>query len=284
MTRSRRRTPALLSFAPKRFAAGLLGALALLLPAGSVEGAYFEPRLLEYRIAWNGIPAATATVTITADEFAGDLGYVVETAAQTNRFVDLLWSYRGRARTTFLASGLRPLRFSYDSMAGGESEVSWIDFDLGSERAKSVHIRKGRRRDFEIDSSDVVDPITTTFRAITAEAAVGDSLRYHVFTGKTHYFVHLTVLGEEEIEVPAGRFRALKVEPEVWKLKDEMKPDKRVRKITAWVANDPSRTLLRIRSDVMIGSVSLDLQTVEPLPLPTGLDEAAVAPFGTGGS
>ena len=38
----------------------------------------------------------------------------------------------------------------------------------------------------------------------------------------------------------------------------------RLRGATIWVADDPARTLLRIRSELFIGAVTLDLTQVDP--------------------
>lgn len=258
-------------------AATVGSAFALAAPAPLQAAEVIGPRRLEYRVAWNGIPAASATVDVTTEEFAGNRGYVIEAAGQTNAFVDVFWMFRGRARTTFLASGLTPLSFVYDSIANRKRVLTWIDHDPAAGRARSVHIKKGRRHDFDLDAAQMVDPITTTFRAMASGAGPGDRLSYRVFTGKTHYRVDLRVIGEEVVAVPAGRFQALRIEPEVWKLKETTKRDKRVRSTTVWVANDPTRTPLRIRSKLLVGAVTFDLVRVELRPA-SRTDHAARGP------
>ena len=109
------------------------------------------------------------------------------------------------------------------------------------------------------------DPITAVFRARLSGAGPGDVLRYRIlWTGEASYQVQLTVVGPDEIDVPAGHFRALRVAPEVWKIGDDgREPDTRLRDATIWVADDPLRTLLRIRSEMFIGAVTLDLVKVD---------------------
>jgi hypothetical protein len=85
-----------------------------------------------------------------------------------------------------------------------------------------------------------------------------------VFTGESHYQVNLKVVGPDIVDGPAGRFDALKIEPEIIKLGDEPRRDKRLRRATIWVTPAPARTLLRIRSEVFIGAVTLDLVCSEP--------------------
>lgn len=230
--------------------------------ANSASAASPQPRRLEYRIAWNGIPAAGATVRITPGERAGRESLVVEAQARTNRFVDLFWTFRGTARATLLADGMTPLQFVYDREMAGTPYLTEIDF--APDGARSVFIKGSRRRELAVDEAGVVDPITAVFRARLSGAQPGDVLRYEVWTGESRYRVQLTVGGPESIEVPAGRFTALRVEPEIWKIGREPTRDTRLRNATVWVADDALRTLLRIRSEIFIGAITLDLTELEP--------------------
>lgn len=249
---------------PERAARGrtALVAAALLFASAAVAAASplpAHPRRLEYRVAWNGIPAAGASVAITPGEQAGEPSLEVEARARTNAFVDLFWSFRGTARTTMRAVDLTPLAFRYQRTMAGTPYLTWVDFDQRAHRARSVYLRGDRKQQFEVDAMDVVDPITAVFRARLSGAGPGDVRSYEVFTGEASYRVQLTVLGPDDIEVPAGRFRALRVVPTIWKLGRGGAPDPRLRAATIWVADDPLRTLLRIRSEVFVGAVTLDL-------------------------
>jgi hypothetical protein len=221
------------------------------------------PRHLAYRVAWNGIPAAHATIDVTPGQDAGSPAYTIAARAFTNWFVDLLWPYRGDARTTLLAEPVVPLSFHYERLVNRKPTQTWIDFAPTPERARSGYIKPTRRREEVIDARGMTDPITAGFHALTVDARVGDVLSYRVFTGETHYRVRLTIRGEETVEVPAGRFEALRVEPEVIVVEDGERPDENMRRATIWVTREPVRTLLRIRSEVFIGAVTLDLEDVD---------------------
>lgn len=247
-----------------RLRACLAGALCLIAAHAARGDAPPQPRRLEYRIAWNGIPAAGATVAITPTDLAGRDAYVVEASARTNAFVDLFWSFRGQARATFLADGLTPLHFAYDRSMAGKPYVTWIDFDRDDRRASSVYIKGARRRELTLEGPDLVDPITAVFRARLSGARPGDVLRYDVWTGEARYRVLLDVGAPEVIDVPAGSFTALPVRPEVWKLGRAPELDTRLRRATVWVTDDAARTLLRIRSEIFVGAITLDLVKLEP--------------------
>jgi hypothetical protein len=265
---TKHRRPDSRAAAPRRFLRLRLPAAAIVLIgalAAAARGAVPPPpRLLEYRIAWNGIPAAGATVSIMPSSVAGLDGYVVEASARTNAFVDLFWTFRGKAKSTFLADGPTPLHFVYDRTMAGKPYLTWIDFDADGDGARSVYIKGTRRREMEVDGQGLLDPITAVFRARLSGAKPGDRLRYDVWTGESRYRVQLDVQGLETIDVPAGRFQALRVVPEVWKVKSATELDSRLRGATIWVADDPGRTLLRVRGEVFVGAITLDLVKLEP--------------------
>jgi hypothetical protein len=230
----------------------------LALPQGK-SGSLPPSQYLEYRVSWNGIPAANATVRISTDNFSGDLGYVVEASVQTNDFVDIFYSYRGRVRTTFLADELFPLRYTYQERVNSRPAIAWVDFDRRTRTAEGVYVsKKGKRKTYELDGNVFVDPVTAVFRARRAQPKTGEQISQHVFTGEKHYHVILTVTGEEVVEVPAGRFAALVLKPTVYKMGKD-KPHKKLREATIWVTRDLSHVPLKIRSRVFIGSVNVDL-------------------------
>jgi hypothetical protein len=250
--------------APRRNrAAGWIGLLACLVLAQPARAALSpSPRQLHYRVAWNGIPAAAATVAITPGVLAGHDSVVVEASARTNAFVDLFWTFRGTARATLFADSLTPLHFVYERQMAGKPYLTWVDF--AAHGARSVYITGTRRRELALADGDVIDPITAVFRARLSGAKPGDTLRYDVWTGEARYRVALAVSGPEPLDVPAGRFTALRVVPELWRVGATPELDTRLRGATIWVADDAARTLLRIRSEVFIGAVTLDLVQVEP--------------------
>lgn len=218
-------------------------------------------RRLEYRVAWNGIPAGSAVVSIAPAEDAGRAAIVVDASAGTNAFVSLFWSFRGTLQATMLADGPAPRRFDYRRDINGRPHATTIDFADG--HARGVYEHGGVRQEADM-TAQLVDPVTAVFRAIGSDAGPGDALWYDVWTGEIRYLVKLDVRKRETIEVPAGRFPALQVVPHVWRIEGRAAPDTRIRRATIWVTDDARHVPLRIRSKVYFGSVSLDLLDYAP--------------------
>jgi hypothetical protein len=232
--------------------------LAIALPARATSE---QPGRLEYRVAWNEIPAASGVVSIARGEIAGRETLVVEASGSTNAFVSMFWSFRGNLQTTMLADQLLPRHFDYRRDINGKPHATTIDFDDAG--AHGVYEHGGSRREADL-GSDVVDPVTAVFRARGSKAGPGDALWYDVWTGEVRYLVRLDITASEPIEVPAGRFAALKVVPHLWRIEGRPAPDTRLRRATIWVTDDEQHVPLLIRSKVFVGSVTVELVDFAP--------------------
>ena len=239
----------------------VLAVLGPMLAASSALATITPLRRLEYRVAWNGIPAGSAAVSIAPGEADGRETLSVQGTAGTNAFVSLFWSFRGTMQVTMLADGPAPHRFDYRRDINGSPYATTIDFAEGT--AHGVYEHRGVRQETEM-TAEVVDPVTAVFRAIGSDAGPGDDLWYDVWTGEIRYLVKLDIRKRETIDVPAGRFAALQVVPHVWRIEGRPAPDTRIRRATIWVTDDARHVPLRVQSKVFLGSVSLDLLELAP--------------------
>lgn len=224
-----------------------------------------KAQTLQYRLAWNGFSAARATVRVIPDKLGSSPSYTVETTAKTNRFVDLFYRFRGRARVIFLARNQTPVQFYYDRRIRGVRSRTVVDFDLREGRAKSLYVKGGvTKKQLDVPSANLFDPISAIFHARHGPSYIGSHIGYDIFTGESRYRVELNVVGRDTIEVPAGTFDALRITPTVMKVfADRRPPDPRLRQATIWVSNNPDHILLQIRSEIFIGAVTLDLVSHE---------------------
>jgi hypothetical protein len=138
--------------------------------------------------------------------------------------------------------------------------------------------RPGAARKYFIVSADehVNEPATLWFdridkqyrerlpRVVTDEHGV----QWRVTEGHRPDRLRLSDLEGEDLLARVETFRrkreprrqhALRVEPQVFKVGSERRPDNRLHKASIWVTRTPRRTILRIRSQVLIGAVTLDL-------------------------
>jgi hypothetical protein len=216
---------------------------------------------VEYRVSWNGIPAAAATIEVKRGEQAGEPVYRVEAAMRTSRLVDLLWRRGARAASSFTSADLVPLGFQYDREENSKHSVTDVSFSRSAPQATGVYRRGSDTKVLDVQAPGLLDPITAIFRALAQPIKVGDLLHYEVFTGEARYRVELAITGEDTVAVAGGTYRAWRVDPRVWKLGTGV--DKRLRHATLWVSKDPTHVLLRLQSEVFIGVVNCDLVDVQ---------------------
>jgi hypothetical protein len=106
------------------------------------------------------------------------------------------------SRGNVTAHGLRPERFS-ENRPGAPAEG--LEFDWSGR--KVTFDRKGARSTSEL-ADNTVDWLSMIFQLAHAPPRAG-SLELRVFTQRKLYRFRLQVLGEEEIDIPLGRVRAL---------------------------------------------------------------------------
>lgn len=136
-------------------------------------------------------------------EFTEDGRYRLSGVTETSGLAALLRPARLEQESSgrLVAGGLQPERFR--SLKNGKDANENADFDWTS---REVHLsRDGSRRPIAPGSQDI---LSLTYQlAYLGKLAEGSSLG--VVTGKKYERYELDSLGEEEIEVPAGRFRTL---------------------------------------------------------------------------
>jgi uncharacterized protein DUF3108 len=250
----------------------LIAAQLLLVTCGASPGAAEDT--YRYRISWNGIPAASATVTLA--ENAGPDGAItrVRIEARTNRFVDVFWSLRGESTSEVDARTLRTRSFEYVRRINGRPEVTRVEAE-GNGILTGRYSRPGRYYLKEVNDAEMLDPIAAVLRARRELPALGGTASYQVFTGEDRYRVDLYRRAVETIDVPAGRFVAARLDPSAWEWGRPSR-DTRVRRLSVWVAEAAPHELLRVRSEVFIGAVYLDLvECSSCLPRADGRRQAA---------
>jgi hypothetical protein len=237
----------------------LIGLLTLLLVASPrvAIGLDAGDESYRYRVTWNGIPAAQATVMFMERLPREPSTTWVWVELRTNRLVDLFWSLRAQSWADVDASTLRPRHFTFDRRINGKPELTQVEAD-GDGLLTGRYARPRRYRLIEVNDADALDPMAAILRVRQALPAVGDSATYDVFTGEARYRIEMRRYASETVAVPAGRFSAARIEPVIWRV-DRAGPDTRVRHLTLWVTDTPPHTLLRVRSEVFIGALYAEL-------------------------
>jgi hypothetical protein len=95
--------------------------------------------------------------------------------------------------------------------------------------------------------------------------AEGATERVVVFPSNSAYLCAVTVLGREHISVASGGYNAIKLEVQLNKIgkKRELQPHKKFKRAFVWLSDDADRLILRIESQIFLGTVFAELQSVQ---------------------
>lgn len=225
----------------------------------------FRPRLgtYEYTVSWQGIPAASCTLTV--DEKNGK--YLIEAAARTYSGVDLLYRLRYVATGTLDATTMQSERLVINHDENSRHKNITMHFDESGEKISAVRSKGPEDPDKKLVSFEpnnmTLDPIGAAFLARTLPWEVGQSRDLDVFNGKSRYFITLTAVEKTSITHQGETRKVIVITPRVRNL-STTKPRSKLREAFIYVTDDDQHEVLKIVSSVFIGSVTTELDSFTP--------------------
>lgn len=283
-----------LSQSVRTLSVGIFGVLTFVLTSGAVAQEWEElatpplstPRYLPasdnfdlregtytYVISWQGIPAAEASVSISAQGPAGGAAVgsqiLVVNTAKTYDAVDLLYKLRFRAETLMNRATFVPDIYSVQQRENSREKDLRVSFgDDGT--ISAVRVQRDKRevkRVRFISRNDTLDPVSAVFLARSQPWKVGEVRTFDVFNGKSRYLIHLSAVKRTEIEAEGRSRPAIMIVPKVQNL---VNPDqaKKLREARIYLSDDRFREVLLIESEVFVGTVKTRLKGFTPLVRP----------------
>ncbi len=227
---------------------------------------HFQPRFgtYEYTVSWEGIPAASCSLTFKQQKEH----YVVETAARTYSGVDLLYKLRYNATGILSKNDLTSVKLMIDHRENSRHKRVTIDFLPEAGQISAVRSR-GEDDPHKIRVSFMphnftLDPIGAAFIARGLPWRTGETKTFDVFNGKSRYYIQLTAVRRETIKHNGEERRVIVITPQVRNL-TTTKPVSKLREAFIYVTDDLQREVLKIVSSVFIGSVTTSLDSFTPL-------------------
>lgn len=209
------------------------------------------PERLVFDIIWGGwtfkwIKAGQATLELlpTSDSTQ----WKIQSLARCNHFFETVYKVRDTVTSLIDIRGIFPLRFDKRLHEGSyHAHISAV-FD------QSQHILQ--TQDTVLNIEPFTHDVLSAFYFIrTQKIKVGDSLDLAAVSGKKKYNLRVFCHGREDIEVPAGQFRTLVLEP-------VLKGDglfKAKGKLTIWVTDDDQHIPVKMQSKIPVGSIKAEL-------------------------
>lgn len=236
---------------------------------------------LKYRFSWNGINAAEAVWTTRAAP--GRPGWLTSRADGTViGYPSTLYRANDYVTACVRADTFKPEAYSIRIRESLDFYDMTVTFNHTAGLASRVKIypNKTTRNTFEF--TNAYDPIGLALLIRSLPWKTGDVRRFEVIDGNSRYLMVVQGGPLENVTVPAGTFRAIRLIPSIFELPDERvretakyfakqkrKDMNRTADMTSfsfWMALDPPRPYLRVRTDVFFGHVDMDLVEIGRAP------------------
>lgn len=206
---------------------------------------------LEFSIDYGVINAGSATMEVhQVRRITGVECYDIRTEARSNAFFSTFYKVWDRAQTFLDVETLLPLRFEKHQKEGGYEKDQLIKFD--------------RDRHFALyESGEEVmmhpwaqDELSAFYYLRALELEPGQEVLIDNHTNRKNYPLKVIVHGREKVEVEAGEFECLVVEPVI----REGGIFQAKGKLRIWVTDDERHLPVRMRTKIVVGSITASLK------------------------
>ena len=231
-------------------------------PVYLVNSDNFEPPLgrYVYTVGWSGIPAAEATITVEQE----GLNLKISSTAKTYRGIDILYKLRYRASGILSLIDYTPISSEVEHRENSKTKLTDIKFESdGSIKGSRVTVGKTPVT-FDFRPENVtLDPFAASMLARGSDWSLGEEKQFDVFNGKSRYLITLKAVSEERIEVNNTERDVWVISPTVKNLINP-KQSAKLREAKIYLTKDKAREILKISSEVFVGSVNSELIRFEP--------------------
>lgn len=205
---------------------------------------------LVFSVRYGPLRAGEATMSIDGISVVkGDSCYHIVTTASSNDFFSAFFYVRDRVETFMDIHTLLPRRFEKHLAEGNYHNTEIVDMD----HANQMAVYNGKQT---VELWETAHDVLSAFYDVrTRDLAPDDVIYIDSHASRKNYPLEVHVLRRERIEVPAGKFNCLVVEPML------RTPGlfKQEGALTIWLTDDDRRVPVQMRSALPIGAISVVL-------------------------
>jgi hypothetical protein len=216
---------------------------------------------LKYNLSWSGIKVGRAYLSITGTEnLDGVPCHVLELRVESSGIADAIYPVNNRFRSYVSIADRRVHRYRVEQHEGKTHRDATISFDW--EALTVTYQRDGEAPKAPVPILEgTCDPLSVVYLFREKLDATLDLVEVPVSDGKKALMVQIKQQGKSPFSTPVGPFEALKVQPDTRDLAGVFKKSKNA-SIHMWFSTDEQRLPLRIKSKVVVGSFSADLESI----------------------
>lgn len=215
-----------------------------------------------YDVSWQGIPVGQAGINVNSS----GVNYKVVAFAKSGKVIDLIYTLRHTSESEFSLKTFAPLTFLTQQTENSKFKKAEVSF-LTNGMIKSFIEKNGKKEDEREfgPEQELRDPISAAFLARSIDVKVGEEATFQIYNAKHRYLITFKVEGVDTIKILDTEREAYRITPSIQKLTDT-EGEKRFRKGTVWMATDDTRDILKMESEVLVGSIKATLKAYNPKP------------------
>jgi hypothetical protein len=205
-----------------------------------------------YSVNWGSINAGTVVMRV-ADiiDYEGHQVYQVLVKADSNAFLSVFYPIHDVLESLIDVDGLFSRRYWTKQDEGGEKRERKYEFDHEN---NVVHYKDNTY----FITHGIHDEVSAVFYVRTLDLEVGTPVYVDIFAKRQNWRVKCDVVTTATLDVGAGTFETILVEPEL-KFDGIMKKGK----IKAWFTHDEHRIPVQVKSKIAIGSITMELEAYQ---------------------
>jgi len=208
---------------------------------------------LIFSVRFGVIRAGRATMSIAGTRFVGrDSCYHIVTTAASNDLVSTFFHVRDRVESFVDTQTLLPTRYEKHLREGEYKADVVVEMD---QRNNVAIYDDGQIFEMHPGSHDV---LSAFYKVRAVELVPGQSFDLESHVDRKNYPIRVIVHGRERVEVPAGEFDCLVVEP-VLRGEGLFKHQGR---LMIWLTDDGRRIPVQVKSELPVGAISILLTEV----------------------
>jgi hypothetical protein len=207
---------------------------------------------LEFTISWNElVKAGTASLKVQGVKmFNGHKVYHVVSTAQSGEYLDSFFYVRDRVECYI----------DTETYATWKAEKHLVEGDYRHDEV--IYYNPEERISVRGTNTlralpDAMDALTGFYYVRSLDMNVGDIITINFCDGKLNKELTVKVLKKETVEVPAGTFDTIKIEPIMEETEGIFKAEGR---IWIWVTDDEKKMPVMLKSKIVIGDFVAELE------------------------
>lgn len=232
------------------------------------QNAFTTGESLDFKASYGIIDAAKINLTILAEKAVVGKRNTFHVVGQGKSLGAFSWFFKvdDRYETYIDDQSIIPWIFVRRVHEGGYQLKRNIYFNHYQDKAVVKELKNDSKTTYEINSNSQ-DLLSAFYYARTLDlqsAKVGQEFVISTFFDKENYPLKIKFVGREKVKTDLGEFNCLKFNPmlqegRVFKEKEDM---------TIWISDDQNKVPIRLQTNLLIGSLKIDLDEYRGLMVP----------------